>query len=329
MNRNDGCEIMRGHVSPILAYPLPERTSPMSGADRSKVWDYLRALPLYGLPHHLLSRLALAATRVRLPAFKNALIRWFAARYRVDMNDAVLADPADYADFNAFFTRALRPESRPLPSDPAAVACPVDGTVSQLGEIRDGRLLQAKGRDFSLIELLGGDAARARAFMGGTFATLYLSPRDYHRIHMPFPGRLRETVHVPGRLFSVAPHTTRTIPNLFARNERVAAIFDTTAGPMAVVLVGAIFVACIETTWGGVITPPQGRRIVAHDYRIEPTQTVPQLARGDELGRFNMGSTVIVLFGPERAHWDERLQTGTVVRMGQQLARLELESAPS
>lgn len=298
----------------------------MSGADRTTVGDYLRALPLYPLPHHLLSRLVLAATRIRNPAFKNALIRWFVARYKVEMSDALLGNAADYPNFNAFFTRALRPESRPLPNDPAAVACPVDATVSQLGEIRDGRLLQAKGHDFSLVELLGGDVARAQPFLGGTFATLYLSPRDYHRIHMPFAGRLRETVHVPGRLFSVAPHTARTIPNLFARNERVAAIFDTPGGPMAVVLVGAIFVACIETAWDGVVTPPSGREVVAHNYHAEPADTVPQLARGDELGRFNMGSTVIVLFGPGRAHWDRSLQSGTTVRVGQQIACLELES---
>jgi phosphatidylserine decarboxylase len=295
----------------------------MGTPDRASAGDYLRSLPLYPLPHHLLSRLMLAVTRVRTPALKNALIRWFAGRYHVEMEDAVVTDPTAYPDFNAFFTRALRPQSRPLPSAPDALASPVDGTVSQLGEIRDGRLFQAKGRDFSLVELLGGEAARAAPFMGGSFATLYLSPRDYHRIHMPFPGRLLETVYVPGRLFSVAPHTTRTIPNLFARNERVAAVFDTEAGPMAVVLVGAIFVACIETVWGGVVTPPRGRRVVVHDYRLEEG-SAPQLDRGDELGRFNMGSTVILLFGPQRAHWQDGLGPGSTLRMGQQIARLAM-----
>ncbi|MGA7799881.1 MAG: archaetidylserine decarboxylase [Gammaproteobacteria bacterium] len=296
----------------------------MSASDRASVGDYLRSLPLYLLPHHLLSRLVLAITRIRAPVVKNPLIRWFAHRYRVQMGDAVIAEPTDYPNFNAFFTRPLRPDARPLPSAPAAVASPVDGTVSQLGEIRDGRLFQAKGHDFSLIELLGGDAGRAAPFMGGTFATLYLSPRDYHRIHMPFPGRLLETVHVPGRLFSVAPHTTRTIPNLFARNERVAAIFETPAGPMAVVLVGAIFVACIETVWSGVVTPPRGRRVVVHDHRIQDDGAT-QLARGEELGRFNMGSTVILLFGPGQARWESSLQAGSALNMGQPIARLEME----
>ncbi|HKJ10139.1 MAG TPA: archaetidylserine decarboxylase [Gammaproteobacteria bacterium] len=294
----------------------------MNPPDRAGAGDYLRSLPLYALPHHLLSRLMLAATRVRTPLIKNALIRWFVGRYRVDMDDAVVNDPLDYPDFNAFFTRALRPDRRPLPATPEAVISPVDGAVSQLGDIRDGRLFQAKGRDFSLVELLGGDAARAAPFMGGSFATLYLSPRDYHRIHMPFPGRLLETTYVPGRLFSVAPHTTRTIPNLFARNERIAALFDTAAGPMAVVLVGAIFVACIETVWAGVVTPPRGRRVVVHDYRTEERPAV-QLDRGDELGRFNMGSTVILLFGPQRVRWQDSLGPGSTLCIGQQIAALE------
>lgn len=284
----------------------------------ARLIDHLKAKPQYLLPGHLLSRLMLGATRLRPTLLKDAMIRAFIRWFDVDMSQAVERDPAAYPHFNAFFTRALRPETRPVVSGPGEVACPVDGTISQLGGIADGRIFQAKGHDYGLEQLLGGQAERAAPFRGGSFATIYLSPRDYHRIHMPLDGNLREMVHVPGRLFSVSPATTRAVPGLFARNERVVALFDTDGGPMAVVLVGAVFVAGIETAWAGLVSPPAGR--VVRRWRYEGADAV-HLRRGEELGRFNMGSTVIVLFGPEQVRWAEGLAHGTTVRMGQLLGR--------
>ncbi len=280
--------------------------------------DHLRNLPQYLWPQRLLTRLTYRLTRARLPWFKNALIRGFARRFRVDLGEALEPDARAYPDFNAFFTRSLKPGARPVATGDRVVCCPVDGAVSQIGVADDDRLLQAKGRTFSLAALLGGDPERARPFRGGAFATLYLSPRDYHRIHMPLAGRLREMVHVPGKLFSVSPLTTRVVPELFARNERVAALFDTPAGPMAVVLVGAINVASIETVWAGAITPPLGETIRHWSYPPNGEGAV-RLDKGAELGRFNMGSTVILLFGRDAARWEPEIRAGATVRMGQSL----------
>lgn len=278
--------------------------------------DYLKALPQYLMPGHLLSRLMYAFTRVRYAPVKNRFIDWFIGRFRVEMSEAVDTAPHDYPHFNAFFTRALRADARPVADGPGQVACPVDGTVSQAGGIRYGYIFQAKGRRFTLEQLLGGSAQRAAPFADGAFATIYLSPRDYHRIHMPIAGTLREMVHIPGRLFSVSPATTRVIPGLFARNERVAAIFDTELGPMAVVMVGAVFVGGIETVWHGPVTPPAGRIVKRWTY--EP-QSAPRLLRGDELGRFNMGSTVVLLFGAEAVQWAQEARPEAKVKMGQLL----------
>lgn len=270
----------------------------------------------YLLPQHGLSRLVHYFTRLTRPAFKNALIRWFIARYAVDMSEAVESDPNTYASFNAFFTRALRADARP--ADPAPNAClsPVDGCVSQLDDIEDGRIFQAKGHDFSVSELLGGDAELAARFNGGRFATLYLAPRDYHRVHMPLAGTLERMIHVPGRLFSVNPVTTRSVPRLFARNERVAAIFDSPAGPMGLVLVGAMLVGSIETVWAGEVTPPRGRDIRRWYYDDE---SGIELARGAEMGRFNMGSTVIVLLPDNAVRWSPELRSDSRIRVGQTL----------
>lgn len=281
--------------------------------------DYLRNLPQYLLPQRLLTRLTYRITRARLPWFKNALIRGFAQHFQVDLGEASESDARAYPDFNAFFTRSLKPGIRPVAAGDRVVCCPVDGAVSQIGNIEQDLLLQAKGRTFSLAALLGSDPERARLFQGGVFTTLYLSPRDYHRIHMPLAGRLREMVHVPGKLFSVSPLTTRMVPNLFARNERVAALFDTPAGPMAVVLVGAINVASIETVWAGPITPPLGKTLCCWRYPPNGEDAV-RLDKGAELGRFNMGSTVILLFGRDTVCWEPAIQAGTKVRMGQRLS---------
>ncbi|MCC8998180.1 MAG: archaetidylserine decarboxylase [Candidatus Contendobacter sp.] len=280
--------------------------------------DHLRNLPQYLLPQRLLTRLIYRLTRIQTPWFKNALIRGFAQRFRVDLAEALEPEPGAYPDFNAFFTRALKPGARPIALGDRVVCCPVDGAISQIGIAQTDTLLQAKGQTFSLTALLGGDSEWARPFRGGAFVTLYLSPRDYHRIHLPLAGRLREMAHIPGALFSVSPLTTRVVPELFARNERVATLFDTPAGPMALVLVGAINVASIETVWAGAITPPLGKTIQRWSYPPQGAGAV-SLDKGAEMGRFNMGSTVILLFGPEAVRWESAFQAGTPVQMGQRL----------
>ena len=272
----------------------------------------------YALPHHALSRAMGCLTHCQTPFVKDFLIRTIANTYRINVAEAEQPDLAAYACFNDFFTRPLKAGVRPIAEAADAVVSPADGFLSQAGRIEAGRIIQAKGMDYSVETLLGGEAARAAPFMGGEFTTIYLSPRDYHRLHMPLAGTLREMVHVPGRLFSVNDATARGVPNLFARNERVAALFDTEAGPLALILVGAIFVASIETVWHGEVTPPTARQIQSWAY---PEANV-RLARGAEMGRFNMGSTIIVLFGPDAVAWLPSLQSGQVMRMGEQIGQV-------
>ena len=277
----------------------------MNGArDRLFVWMQ------YLLPQHGLSRLVLAATRVRAAWFKNALTRGFLQLFSVDMSEAVQPNPYAYASFNEFFTRGLRPAARPIDAAPHAIVSPVDGIVSECGSIDDTRLIQAKGRDYSLHDLLAGQPWASR-FAGGSFATLYLAPVNYHRIHMAVRGRLLDTVYVPGRLFSVNAATARLVPRLFARNERVLTLFDTDFGQTALVMVGALNVGSMATVWAGDITPAARRTVT----RI-PGPAVT-LEKGAELGRFNMGSTVILLFEAGRARWHPRLRQGSVVQLGQ------------
>ncbi len=279
--------------------------------------DALKVALQYPLPQHALSRLAGRIVRCRWRWFRSRAIRRFVALFRVDLTEAAEPSPDSYCHFDAFFTRALKPGTRPLPRDPDQLASPVDGAVSRADAVEGGRLIQAKGRDYSVEELLGGDPELATPFHGGRFATLYLSPRDYHRIHMPLDGTLRTSLYVPGRLFSVNPATTARVPRLFARNERLAALFDTPVGPVGVVMVGALLVAGIETVWSGWETPPHGRRL------RQRTHDGPHFQRGDEIGRFHMGSTVILLLPPTaEAAWEPGLVPGTPVRMGQPLARL-------
>ncbi len=272
----------------------------------------------YILPHHTLSRLIGRLAECQTPWFKNRLIAWFIKRYQVNMSEALLEDPSAYRHFNDFFTRSLKEDARPLDNSEKAVLSPADGAISQLGSIEHGRIFQAKGHSFSLLELLGGDADRAAPFMGGSFSTVYLSPKDYHRVHMPLTGILREMVYIPGRLFSVNQTTAENVPELFARNERVACIFDTEQGPMAVVLVGAMIVASIETVWAGQVTPPL-RNLRTYDYSQAARQPIT-LEKGAELGRFKLGSTAIVLFGPNHVAWDDALQETSAVQVGQRLA---------
>jgi phosphatidylserine decarboxylase len=272
----------------------------------------------HGLPQHLLSALMYRIARWRWRPFKDAFIGAFVRHFQVDMGLAAERDPRAYPSFNAFFTRALQPGARPLAEDPAAVLCPADGALSQIGEVRDGALLQAKGHSYTALDLLGGDARAAAAFAGGAFATIYLSPRDYHRVHMPLDAVLTAMTHVPGRLFSVNAVTARAVTGLFARNERVVCLFDTKVGPLALILVGAIFVGSMETVWAGQVTPPPrggGRADAARPVR---------LGRGEEMGRFNMGSTVILLLPPGAVDWDPGLKPGDPLRMGQALGRLHL-----
>jgi phosphatidylserine decarboxylase len=275
--------------------------------------ERLLAWPFYILPQHAISWLMYQLARVRFVPVKNLVIRIYSRLHAVNMQEAVIEDKFAYESLNAFFTRALKPECRPLDATPESWICPVDGSVSQAGDIQQGRIFQAKGCDYSLLELLGGDTERAAAFSNGHFATLYLSPRDYHRIHMPLAGELEQMRYIPGRLFSVATHTVNAIPRLFARNERAVCHFNTAQGPMALVLVGAINVSAMETVWHGLIR--SNGRIQQFDYR----QKNIQLQRGEEMGRFNLGSTVIVL-GGENMGWDTAIAAGKEVKLGQRLA---------
>ena len=279
--------------------------------------DYLKALPQYLMPGHLISRLIHRFTRIETPAIKNPFTRWFAAKFQINLAEAANGDLTAYRHFNAFFTRELKPGLRPICAQANTLACPVDGRVSQAGPIREGRVFQAKGHDYSLQTLLGGDAELATRFANGHFTTIYLSPRDYHRIHMPCSGTLREMIHVPGRLFSVNPATTRVIPGLFARNERVVSIFDTEFGPMAMVKVGAVNVGSIETVWAGEITPPAGRAAQHWYYDAEQAIT---LEKGAEMGRFNMGSTVVLVMGSPGLSWADDFLPDQPVQLGQCIA---------
>ena len=275
----------------------------------------------YLLPHRALSRIVYWATRWTWQPWKDFLIARVIGAYNVDMTQAAEGDPTAYPTFNAFFTRALKPDARPMPEDPRTFLCPADGKVSQVGAITSGpdgdsRIFQAKGIDFSVGELLG-DEISAAPYRNGNFITVYLSPRDYHRVHMPLAGTLRETVHIPGRLFSVAPFSVDAVPRLFARNERLVCHFEGDHGPFAVVLVGAMLVSSVSTVWGGLEIPPYGNGITRRAWRDRSVR----LERGTELGRFNMGSTVIVTLPPDRVVWDANLASQTPVLVRQSIGR--------
>ena len=269
----------------------------------------------YALPHRLLSAAARRLAYSDNPRLRAWLIDTVTRRFGVDLSEAAQPDPAAYPTFNAFFTRALRPGARTPDPDPAAILMPADGRISQCGAIEGGRIFQAKGQSFTAAELLG-DATSAAPYADGLFATVYLSPRDYHRVHMPWGGRLLRTVHVPGRLFSVGPAAVAHVPRLFARNERLVCHFATDFGPMAVVMVGALLVSGVETVWSGEEIPAYGDRITGKDY----AGATVELARFDEMARFNYGSTVIVLLPPGVARLAPGLGAETAVRLGQRLA---------
>ena len=279
-------------------------------AELSKKQKFLKVL-FYVIPHHAVSRVVYLATRLRGPQVK-PMIAWFVKKYGVNMNDAEEAEIGYYQTFNEFFTRALKQGIRPIAPGENTLACPCDGTVSQAGPMRAGAIVQAKGRGYSVLELLGGDRTMAAEFADGRFATLYLAPHDYHRLHMPLDANMKKMIHVPGRLFSVANWTVEEIPRLFARNERLACYFETSAGPMVMVLVGAINVSAIETVWSGLVIPPRGRKISEYDY----SHTQKKITKGAEMGRFNMGSTVILLTG-KNVEWLPHITPGQSVKMGQ------------
>lgn len=269
----------------------------------------------YVLPHRALSSLARRLAYSPNPVISRRLIDTVVAKFGVDLSEAAESDPRAYPTFNAFFTRALKPGARTPDPDPRALLMPADGGISQCGPVENGRIFQAKGQSFTTTELLGDDAAAA-PFANGLFATVYLSPRDYHRVHMPWTGTLRETVHVPGRLFSVGTDAVAAVPRLFARNERLACHFDTDFGPMCVVMVGALLVSGVETVWGGIEIPPYGGPVTTKDYRGRGIV----LERFAEMARFNYGSTAIVLLPPGVAELAPQLVAETPVRLGQRLA---------
>ncbi len=269
------------------------------------------------LPHHLISRVVFKLTRLKGPLV-TPVIRWFIKTFKVDMSHAVIQDITSFPTFNEFFIRALKPELRPIAEGELELASPVDGTVSQCGDIMNDHLFQAKGQFYSVEDLLGGDALLAKLFQGGRFATIYLAPYNYHRIHMPIDGRLKKMIHVPGRLFSVAQWTVRAIPGLFARNERVVCLFSTPSGPMAMILVGAINVAAIETVWSGLVTPPKGKQVSEFNYE----HTDKSYVKGEEMGRFNMGSTVILLT-TDKVEWSQLLKPEQTLKMGELIGQFK------
>lgn len=273
------------------------------------------------MPKHFLSRMVGKLAAARLGGLTTWLIKLFIKQYKIDMSEAQYSEPSHYKTFNEFFTRPLKEGVRPLNTENDIIAHPVDGAISQLGPIVDGQLIQAKGHDYSLQALLGGSEQDTAPFLGGEFATIYLAPKDYHRIHMPIDGTLSKMIYVPGDLFSVNPLTAQNVPNLFARNERVVAIFDTEIGPLAMVLVGATIVASIETVWAGTVTPPAGKDVFSWNYPTTGDNAI-SLKKGEEMGRFKLGSTVILAWGANQAEILADQQPETVTRMGTPFAKI-------
>ncbi|WP_093554773.1 archaetidylserine decarboxylase [Pseudoduganella namucuonensis] len=279
--------------------------------------DRLAVLPQYLLPKGALTNFAGRVAGAKGGAMTTRLIRWFVGKYDVNMGEALNPDIASYHSFNEFFTRALRPDARPLAQ--ADFICPVDGRISQFGVIDDDQIFQAKGHKFTTTALVGGDRELAAKFQHGSFANLYLSPRDYHRIHMPCDGKLTRMIYIPGELFSVNPTTARGIPGLFARNERVVCVFDTAQGPFVMTLVGATIVGSMATVWHGVVNPPRQPDIKEWTYADQDIV----LKKGEELGRFLLGSTVVMLFPKDALQFNNAWQPAAPVRLGEMMANLQ------
>lgn len=276
--------------------------------------DRLAVLPQYVIPKQALTALAGRIASARGGHLTTRLIEWFVRRYGVNMAEAANPDPASYPTFNEFFTRALKQGARPLAR--ADLICPVDGAISQFGLIEQDQIFQAKGHSYSTAALVGGDTALAARFQNGSFATLYLSPKDYHRIHMPCDGRLTRMIYVPGALFSVNPTTARGVPGLFARNERVVCVFESARGPFVLVLVGATIVGSMATAWHGVVNPPRSRAV--REWRYDETPLL--LAQGQEMGRFLLGSTVVMLFPKGPVQFNPAWLPGGAIQLGEEMA---------
>ncbi|WP_088331318.1 archaetidylserine decarboxylase [Lacimicrobium sp. SS2-24] len=276
----------------------------------------------YIFPKHAVSRLVGKLAAAEAGFITTWLVKLFIRHFKVDMHEAEQSDPRAYVSFNQFFTRPLKEGVREIVKEQSKLACPVDGTVSQLGDIEHEQIFQAKGHDYSLTALLGGDAQLSQPYVDGKFATIYLSPKDYHRIHMPIDGQLTDMIYVPGELFSVNPLTTAHVPDLFARNERVIALFDTPKGKMAMVLVGATIVASIETIWAGTVTPPTGKQVMRWTYPATGNNAV-SLKKGEEMGLFKLGSTVVMVFEADMLAQFDGLASGDVTRLGMPIATLK------
>lgn len=289
----------------------------------NNISDKIKIALQYIMPKHAISRVVGKLAAAKMGWLTTKLISLFIKSYGINMNEAKLKNASDFDTFNNFFTRELDDGARIIDDDEHAMCYPVDGVISQQGDIIDGQLIQAKGFNYSLTSLLGGDEKAAAPFQGGKFSCIYLAPKDYHRIHMPIAATLREMIYVPGELFSVNPLTAQNVPNLFARNERVVAIFDTKAGELAMALVGATIVASIETTWGGTITPPAGKDIFRWQYPKEGVDAIT-FDKGDEMGRFKLGSTVVSTFAPNLiSAFAENSGPGTITRLGEPYATLD------
>lgn len=280
------------------------------------------------MPKHFVTRAVGKLAAAKAGFVTQAMIKWFIRQYKIDMSEAKLPDPSQYATFNDFFTRELKEGARPLNADPKLITHPADACVSQAGTIERGCLIQAKGHYFEAVDLLGGDQELANEFAAGQFATLYLSPRDYHRVHMPCDGTLRQMIYIPGELFSVNQLTAENVPNLFARNERVVCIFDTAFGPLAQILIGATIVGSIGTAWMGTVTPPTGQSIRRWDYPTEGEHAI-KLAKGAEMGHFKLGSTVINLFAKDAIEFDTSIVAQNPTKMGSAYASILHEIAPA
>jgi phosphatidylserine decarboxylase len=284
--------------------------------------DKFKIAMQYAMPKHFISRMVGKLAAAKAGGLTTALIKLFIKQYKIDMSEAKYPDPAHYKTFNEFFTRPLKEGIRPLAEEKDIIAHPVDGAISQLGDVVDGQIIQAKGHDYSLQALLGGNEDDTVPFLGGKFATIYLAPKDYHRIHMPIDGTLSKMIYVPGDLFSVNPLTAQNVPNLFARNERVVAIFETDIGPLAMVLVGATIVASIETIWAGTVTPPAGKDVFSWNYPTKGDNAIT-LKKGEEMGRFKLGSTVILAWGANQAEFLSDQHPETITRMGTPFATIK------
>lgn len=285
-------------------------------------WEKVKGILFQLFPHHLISRVTFWLTRQRWPFVKFA-IQQFIKFFKVEMEHAQIKDIAAYTTFNEFFTRELVADARPIEPDANLISSPCDGRISQFGAIQQGTLIQAKGKHFSIDELLTPACQNRAFFKTGNFCTIYLSPRDYHRVHMGYDAQLIEMIYVPGRLFSVAPYAPKVIDKLYARNERVVSIFKTTHGYMASVMVGAVNVAAIETVWAGLITPPHLDHPIQHDYQHQAIF----LRKGDHMGTFNMGSTVVMLYSENFGHALENLALDQQVRMGEKIALAQITQA--